>query len=163
MKQYYFIPYLRQTQCVIYTENFFPNWKNWGLELLRPWKLVTFFLGLTFLLYGAAYWDYMDWNWLNSVVMACLTYLMAPWATYKLIYRKNLLHTLCALVVAFLVIDTSYAVSNRIMGAPVFHIANFGASTMLFFSCGFLWLYCSSLKELFFDIRKMTQNVISEK
>lgn len=155
MKSYQFILYQRREKQLSQQKPW--TVKNYGLELLRPWKLLSFSLGLGFLFYGAWAWDFSDWNWLNSLVMALLTYLLAPWSVMELrqVWMKEhkLWHwqTLLALFFWVFTVDTSYTISNHIMHDPVFHLANFPASSALFFICGFLWSYQSSLSDLVYD------------
>lgn len=103
----------------------------------------------------------MDWNWLNSIVMALLTYWLAPWTTRVLwqswVNKKINYKSLLALVAWVGTVDTSYTLSNWIVHYPVFHLANFPASTMLFFGCGLLWSYQGTLAGLIYDLRHIKE------
>lgn len=52
------------------------------------WKNITFLIGLSWLLYGAIYFDYIDWDVPISLLMALSTYLTAD----KFIMAIRLLH-----------------------------------------------------------------------
>jgi len=47
-------------------------------ELIRPWKLVTFCIAMSWLLYGAIFYDIKDWDISVTLLMGGLAYLMAP-------------------------------------------------------------------------------------
>ena len=49
-------------------------------ELLRPWKLFTFAVGMAWLLYGATHYNIPDWDVGISVIMGLLTYITSPMA-----------------------------------------------------------------------------------
>ena len=103
-------------------------------ELARPWKLATFALGMAWLFYGAVMYGIADWDVGVSVVMGLLTYLCAPWTVYVLgsacLFRPRhwWVHACVALMVAVLVVDTSYLAYHGIAGNPVYRDANFRAS-----------------------------------
>jgi hypothetical protein len=156
MKSYQFILYQRLDAQKLKEKT--GSLKTYCLELIRPWKLFSFTIGLCFLLYGAWAWDFSDWNWLNSVVMALLTYFLAPWSVMHLrsIWIKQSRFwqwkTLWAIFFWIFTVDTSYTLCNHILHYPVFHLANFPASSVLFFTCGFLWSYQATLSDLIYDL-----------
>lgn len=124
-------------------------------ELARPWKLLTFLLGMGWLVYGALTYDIADWDVGVSLLMGGLTYICAPWSVFvigsALRYRPRFwwLHLLFAFVVAVLVVDTSYVVYHEIAGNVTYRDANFRASMALYFLAGTIWLYKGTLRSLF--------------
>ncbi len=127
-------------------------------ELQRPWKLVTFAIGMGWLLYGALFYDIGDWDVGVSIIMGGLTYLAAPWSVFligsALRYRRRWwwAHMLLATAAAIFVVDTSYVIYHTIAGNPMYRDANFRASIALYFLAGMLWLYRGSLSSLAKDI-----------
>src|SRR5215469_16289332 len=115
-------------------------------EYLRPWKLVSFTIGMAWLVYGALNYGISDWNLGDSLVMGGLTYLSAPWSVRTLLLavrdrpRGWPLHIVLALFVAWLVVDGSYVFYNSLTHHEMYRLANFYASTPLYFLAGFLWL-----------------------
>lgn len=128
---------------------------SYFFELIRPWKLFTFLLGMVVLCYGAFTLNFPDWDIPISIIMASLTYLTAPWVINTLVFNvKNrnplsLLYIPLALLIAFLVIDSSYVVYNIYFHHPYFRKENFVVSFCLYFICGLIWRYNGNLKQLF--------------
>ncbi|HSV58577.1 MAG TPA: hypothetical protein VLJ19_06725 [Variovorax sp.] len=119
-------------------------------EYLRPWKLVTLAIGIAILIWGAQVEKLPDWDAGISVVMALLTYLTAPWGVRVCIERRWRWVPL-ALFYAWVAIDMSYWAWNAHLGpefTDILRQANMWPSTLLYFLCGFIWLYRGSLAEL---------------
>ncbi len=51
---------------------FLPD-KAYARELIRPWKLITFFLAVSLLLCGAVYYNIADWDIGVTLLMGGLT------------------------------------------------------------------------------------------
>jgi len=119
-------------------------------ELLRPWKLVSFAAGLAVLIAGAFYFKSYEWDVGVSLIMGLLTYLTAPWALR--ILRSSRWRMLPAAIFFYwFTVDGSYVAYNALLGHPVstdLRCANFFASTLLYFLCGWLWLPQMNLKEI---------------
>lgn len=47
--------------------------------LLQPWKLVTFLLALALITVVAPYSGDPTWDYLDSIIISCLTFIEAPW------------------------------------------------------------------------------------
>ena len=94
-------------------KNLLPD-RSYFLELKRPWKLASFSIGMTWLLYGALTYGISDWDVGISLLMGGLTYLAAPWSvrvilqSIKLRQRYWPLWIAAAIVVALFVIDGEY-------------------------------------------------------
>jgi uncharacterized membrane protein len=64
------------------------------------------------------------------------------------------LHVALAIVVAVLVVDTSYVVYSTLAGNSMDREGNFYASFPLYFLAGMCWLYRGSLREMRHDLRR---------
>lgn len=116
-------------------------------EYFRPWKLLTFACGMAWLIYGALNYDIPDWDIGISLIMGLLAYVTAPWTVRVLIRRRLRLYP-AALFAWWFTVDGSYWLYHTAMGNEMFRLANFPASTTLYFLCGFIWLHNGSLREL---------------
>jgi len=131
---------------------FWPN-RDWRHELFRPWKLLSFALGMAWLLYGATHYEIGDWDVGVSLIMGVLTYLFAPWTVFTIAnavrYRRPRwwLHVAGALTPALFTVDTAYVLYHTLAGNPIYREANFPASASLYFLCGALWWYRGGLKD----------------
>ncbi len=117
-------------------------------EYLRPWKLATFSVGMAWLLWGAMCYQFSDWDIGVSLIMGALAYLTAPWCVRILIERRYGMYPF-ALTVWIVTVDTSYCAYHWAMGNAIIRDANFIASTLFYFICGFFWLHKGPLIELF--------------
>jgi hypothetical protein len=131
---------------------FLPD-RNYVLELLRPWKLATFGMGMFWLFYGAACYDICDWDVGISIIMGGLTYIFAPW-TVITIYssirfrpHKWPLRVAAALFPAMFAVDWVYWLYHSVAGNQMMRWENFKVSTMLYFICGILWSYRGTLRD----------------
>jgi len=139
-----------------------PRWpwpdRPYLIELLRPWKLVTFGIGMAWLLYGAVNYGIADWDVGISLIMGGLTYVCAPWSVRVLLnalYNRPRgwpLQVLAALLVALLVVDSVYWVYHTAMGNLMFRLENFRASAALYFLAGTLWLYRGSARDFLVNV-----------
>ena len=140
--------------------NFLPD-KAYALELLRPWKVITFCIAMSWLLYGALFYSIADWDVGVTLLMGGLTYLMAPWSVYILLsairYRPKywIFHVAGALIAGLFVVDIVYMGYHTLAGNQTFRAANFYASAPLYFMGGAVWLYRGSVKEFFQNIRHL--------
>jgi len=135
--------------------------KAYCRELLRPWKLTSFSIAMSGLLYGALNFNIVDWDVGVTLLMGILTYTLAPWSMYIILnairYRPSYwyLHVLIALLAGLFVVDWAYLFYHDIMENQTLRQANFYASTPLYFLVGIFWLYRGSLKELITNIKKL--------
>lgn len=131
---------------------FWPN-RHWRRELFRPWKLLSFAIGMAWLLYGATHYEIGDWDVGISLIMGVLTYLFAPWTVFTIAnalrYRRPRwpLRIVGALVPALFTVDTVYVLYHTLAGNPIYREANFPASASLYFLCGAIWWYRGSLSD----------------
>lgn len=137
---------------------FLPD-KSYLRELRRAWKLVTFAIGMGWLLYGATHYNIGDWDVGVSIVMGVLAYLLAPWSMYVILnairYRPKwwVMHVAGALATGVFVADTSYMAYHLTVGNPIYREANFLASLSLYFLAGTIWLYRGSARSFGFFLK----------
>ena len=128
-------------------------------ELARPWKLLSFAIGMAGLFYGALEYGISDWDVGISVIMGGLTYLCAPWSVRAILtavrYRSGswILRIGMALFVAWIVVDGVYVLYHTVMGNRMFRIENFYASSALYLLAGSIWLYRGSLREFLANVQ----------
>jgi uncharacterized protein YjeT (DUF2065 family) len=132
-------------------------------ELARPWKLVTFGISMTWLLYGALSYGIADWDVGVTLIMGGLTYLLAPW-TVRTIFdavrnrrRDSVLRIAAALAVAWFVVDGVYVAYHTIVGNTMFRIENFRASSAIYLLAGCFWLYRGSVRDFVADVRRASR------
>lgn len=130
-----------------------PN-RRYLIELRRPWKLISFGLGLSWLLYGAVCYGICDWDVGISLIMGVITYICAPWSVITIYTSIRFspprwyLHILAAFVPAMFAVDWSYWLYHSIVGNRMLRWENFKVSMALYFICGILWCYQGSLKDM---------------
>ena len=135
-------------------------------ELARPWKLLSFAIGMGWLLFGALNYGISDWDIGISLLMGGLTYLSAPWSVGTILaavrYRSRgwFLGIAMALFVAWVVVDGVYVLYHTIMGNQMFRIENFFASSALYFLAGSIWLYHGSLREFLVNVRRVFRSAV---
>ena len=140
---------------------FLPD-KAYARELLRPWKIVTFCIAMSWLLYGAVFYDIADWDVGITLLMGGLTYLMAPWSVYILFsavrYRPKywIFHVAAAVLAGLFVVDFVYMGYHTLVGNQTFRDANFYASAPLYLMAGAVWLYRGSVKDFFQNFRNLS-------
>ena len=124
------------------------------LEFIRPWKLVTFAIGLGLLIVGSFYYRAPDWDIPISIIMATITYFAAPWSIRVILKRQWKLFP-AMLFITWFAVDGCYWIywSYQNPEALVMRDVNFPASLSLYAICGMLWLYQGSLKDLYNELR----------
>ncbi len=132
---------------------FLPD-RQYFSELRRPWKLVTFGIGMLWLLYGAMCYDICDWDVGISLIMGGLTYVFAPWSVRTIYDSIRFRHhawplaVVAALVPAMFAVDWVYWLYHSAVGNRMLRWENFKVSMALYFICGILWCYRGSLRDL---------------
>lgn len=145
---------------------FLPD-KAYALELLRPWKILSFCIAMSWLLYGALFYNIADWDVGVTLLMGGLTYLMAPWSVYVLLsairYRPKywIFHITAALIAGLFVVDLVYMGYHALAGNQTFRDANFYASAPLYFMGGAVWLYRGSVKDFVHNVKNLTSQAPS--
>ncbi len=132
-------------------------------ELVRPWKLLSFGVGMAWLLYGARNYGISDWDVGISLIMGGFTYLCAPWSVrvtlHCLRHRPRFwgLWIAAALFVAWIVVDGVYVLYHTTMGNQMLRLENFYASSALYFLAGAIWLYSGSLRDFLSNVRALVR------
>lgn len=137
---------------------FLPDRKYFS-ELLRPWKLASFCMGMLWLFYGAVCYDICDWDIGISIVMGGLTYVCAPWSVttiYNSIrFRPRAwpVRVVAAFMPAMFAVDWSYWLYHTAVGNRMLRWENFKVSMALYFICGILWCHQGALRDVVRDFR----------
>lgn len=116
-------------------------------EYLRPWKLLSFALGMAWLIWGVYYYQFEDWDLGLSLIMGTMAYLFAPWSVAVCVERRWKLVPL-AIFLAWLTVDGVYVGYSELMGHWYPRLENFRASACLYLLCGFIWLHRGPLRSL---------------
>lgn len=102
-------------------------------------KLLTFLAGLGWLLYGAVFFDYPDWDVGVSLLMAGSTYLCAAWCWRAWVQLQWRLWP-AAFAAAWWCVDGSYwAYWSLVKPAVMIREGQWAMSLCLFLLCGFVW------------------------
>jgi len=102
-------------------------------------KPVTFAVGLGWLLWGAAFFGYPDWDYGVSLLMAISTYLSAEWVVGTVMDRQYKLWPAAA-VLAWWCVDGSYwAYWSLVRPEVMIREGQWAMSLCLFLLCGFIW------------------------
>lgn len=102
-------------------------------------KLLTFLAGLGWLLYGALFFDYPDWDVGVSLLMAGSTYLCAAWCWRAWVQLQWRLWP-AAFLAAWWCVDGSYwAYWSLVNPAVMIREGQWAMSLCLFLLCGFVW------------------------
>jgi len=134
--------------------------RTYFLELLRPWKLATFALGMLWLIYGALCYGICDWDVGISLIMGGLTYLCAPWSVTTISNSLRSrppawpLRIAAALIPTMLTVDWVYWLYHTTVGNKMLRWENFKVSMALYFICGIFWCYRGTLKDFVGEVRK---------
>ena len=133
-------------------QNLLPD-RSYVAELRRPWKLVSFAVGMAWLLFGALNYGISDWDVGISLLMGGLTYLCAPWSIRVILLSLRFrpkywpLWIGSALAVALFVIDGVYYLYHTVAGNQMLRRENLYASSALYFLAGAIWVYQGSLRD----------------
>jgi len=130
-------------------------------EYLRPWKLFTFFVGLSLLIMGSFYYSAPDWDIPISFIMSALAYLTASWSMHVLIERQWTKFPLM-LFYTWFTVDGCYWIYWKNVDPHVLELmrdANFPASLSLYGICGLVWYYNGSLKAFVKDTVNLLKNL----
>ncbi len=141
-------------------QNLLPD-RSYVAELRRPWKLVSFAVGMAWLLFGALNYGISDWDVGISLLMGGLTYLCAPWSIRVILLSLRFrpkywpLWIGSALAVALFVIDGVYYSYHSVAGNQMLRRENFYASSALYFLAGTIWVYQGSLRDFVSNFRAL--------
>jgi hypothetical protein len=103
------------------------------------WKNATFAAGLAWLLWGATFWAYPDWDYGVSIVMAGSTYLTADWFIRVIKHRCYALWPLAALAAWWCVDGSYWAYWSLVNPEVMIREGQWAMSLCLYLLCGFIW------------------------
>jgi hypothetical protein len=137
-----------KTELVKYVRAYLRN-------LLRPWKVVTFLIGIGFFVWGAGYFDAPTWDVGVSIWMSVLCYLLAPYAvdlglraarSRKKGWVRDLL---ISAAIVYFVASGSYEIYNtiRLGQHPYTYWYNLWFSVPVTIIAGLVWRYDGSMKD----------------
>ena len=132
-------------------------YKEYLIELCRPWKLITLAIGIALLIFGSYYYIAPDWDIPISLIMAFFAYTTAPWCLRTLLERKWK-HLLVIIFLTWFSVDGCYVIYWHFRNPNVLALmrtANFFASLSLYGLCGIFWLYRGSIRQLVSDVQKL--------
>jgi hypothetical protein len=138
--------------------SFWPD-RDYVAELVRPWKLFSFAVGMAWLIYGAMNYNIPDWDMGVSLLMGGLTYVCAPWSVRVILLSMRdrqpywWFWLAMALVAALFVVDWVYVLYHSAMENQMFRRENFYASSALYFLAGAVWFYRGSVREFLAEVR----------
>lgn len=102
-------------------------------------KILTFAIGLAWLLWGALFFDYPDWDIGVSLVMAASTYLTAEWVVSTVMERRYK-HLPAAAALAWWAVDGCYWLYwSMVRPEVMIREGQWLMSLCLFLLCGFIW------------------------
>ena len=131
--------------------------KQYFGELLRPWKIISFLLALSYYIWGAYYYRCPTWDVPDSLIMSILTYVFAPGTVKEIIYliskkpRFWSIKFLFCLVIIYACASGSYELYNWWhLGywPPPTYLPNLFYSIPVFVGAGIVWKHDASFKEL---------------
>ncbi|MBP9855519.1 MAG: hypothetical protein KBD53_11685 [Candidatus Omnitrophica bacterium] len=126
-------------------------------ELLRPWKLITFGLALTYYIWGAFHYQLPTWDVPISIIMSSMTYIFAPWVVKSLIYicterpHYSFGKIIVCVMVTYAAASGSYEVYHMTIGMgyhPPTYWINLYYSTLIFLAAGIFWKFEGTFNEL---------------
>lgn len=120
------------------------------VECRRPWKVVTFLIGLSLLIVGSFVVPAPDWDIPVSIIMATFTYLTAGWSMHVMVERRWRDWPLM-LFLTWWCVDGCYALYWSLVNPQALDFmreANWPASLSLFWMCGLVWYWNGSLKDM---------------
>lgn len=113
--------------------------------LFQPWKIITFLIAGTGLVFIAPYTGDVTWDYYDASIMAILTFLTAPWAIgllYKVIHRERPIWQSYVAICLWL-FSASWCYDLYLILRDGYYpntwLANIFASSVLYVSAGFLW------------------------
>jgi hypothetical protein len=125
-------------------------------ELIRPWKLATLAIGIGLLVVGSFYYDAPDWDIPISIVMALMAYLTASWSMHVMVERRWRQWPLM-LFWTWFTVDGCYWLYWHFKNPVALELmrdANAPASLSLYWTCGLIWYYRGTLREIWVDLKR---------
>ncbi|MBV8659321.1 MAG: hypothetical protein JO142_15980 [Burkholderiales bacterium] len=105
---------------------------------LTKWKIGTFALGLGWLIWGAFYYQFTDWDVGVSILMAGVTFLTADWCI-DVLMRRQWRKLPLVIFFAWLAVDGVYVAWHTFAGNAMLRGDQWPTSLCLYLLCGFIW------------------------
>lgn len=122
-------------------------------------KNITFSIGLAWLVYGALFFNYPDWDIGVSLVMAFSTYFCADWVWVALRDRRYAAWPVAA-ATTWWCVDGSYSVYWHIVNPQVMiREGQWPMSLCLFLLCGAVWTIAPNLAQFRDNLRSIGRNL----
>lgn len=124
-------------------------------EYRRPWKLATLAIGLGLLIVGSFVYIAPDWDIPISIIMAGFTYLTAGWSMHVMVERRWRDWPLM-LFLTWWCVDGCYALYWWLVDPEALALmrdVNWPASLSLYWTCGLVWFWNGTLRELLSTIK----------
>ncbi len=118
-------------------------------ECCRPWKILTFSMGLLLLIAGSYAYHAPDWDIPVSIIMATFTYLTAGWSM-RVIVERRWRHWPLMLFFAWWCVDGCYALYWSFVDPEALAFmreANAPASLCLYLICGLVWYWRGTARD----------------
>lgn len=120
---------------------------------MNTWKAATFAIGLAWLIWGALFFGYPDWDIPVSLLMAFSTLLLAEWSVTALMERRYAAWPAVA-VAAWWCVDGSYWLYwSAVQPEVAIREGQWPMSLCLFLLCGFIWRAGNVPRRLFPRLR----------
>lgn len=118
-------------------------------------KFLAFLIGMAWLLYGAMFFDYPDWDIGVSLLMGCSTYLVAGWCWKSI--KEPVKWPLIAML-AWLCVDGSYWLYWSLVDPSVMiREGQWLMSLCLFLLAGFVFATAEDLQEYLCNLQSVVQ------
>ncbi len=106
----------------------------------KPWKLITFAIGMTWLIWGTYYTPAPDWDIPTCLIMGGATYLFHPWA----LRAKSVDEFLLSVFLCWICVDGLYAIYWDIQNPLVLQLmrgVQWRLSLVLYIAANLVWIY----------------------
>lgn len=125
------------------------------IEYMRPWKLISLFVGISLLIVGSFIYQAPDWDIPISFIMAIFSYLTASWSM-RVVLERQWKNVPLMLLYTWFTVDGCYWLYWNLKNPTALELmreANFFASLSLYSMCGLIWYYKGSLRHLLSDAK----------
>lgn len=109
-------------------------------EFTKPWKLITFGLGMAYLLWGSRYTPAPDWDVPTCLIMGGATYLFHPWA----LRAKTIDEFLLSVFLCWLCVDGLYSIYWSVQNPLVLQLmrgVQWRLSLVMYLAASLVWIY----------------------
>lgn len=108
-------------------------------------------IGMAWLIWGAYYYEYPDWDLGVCIVMKGLTYFLAP-ISVRIVWEQNWIQLPIAVFFGWICVDGSYWAWHSFAGNDMLRDGQWQTSLCQLLICGLLWIPKASLSTVFLPI-----------